>query len=94
MKTIREILTENGFETKDIHNNILDIETECINVRETDRYSAIFGYELSGENIILTINLEDNEFAPFVKTIVEDDGFNKEIGYDNELDVLYVCEDF
>ena len=93
MKTIRELLTENGFETKDVHKNIMDIETDCCDVRETGRCSAIFGYDLTGGNTVLTVNLEDNEFAPFVKTIVDEDNMIiKEIGYDTDLDVLYVYD--
>ena len=92
---IKDLLLKNGFSIENIHENILQLEVDSNNVSRTDKYSPIIGYELTGDdNIMYTINLEDNEFASFIKTeISDDDYYLKETGFDDELNVLYVNDD-
>ena len=92
---IKDLLLENGFSIENICENILQLEVNANKVSETDKYSPIVGYDLTGDdNIMYTINLEDNAFASFIKTEIDDEGYYlKETGFDDELNVLYVNDD-
>lgn len=87
---IKDILLNNGFNTININEKILNLDVECSEARLSDKYSPTDSIDIIGDKCTYIINLERNEFAPF--TLIEfDDDMNivVETGFDDDLEVIF-----
>ena len=86
---LKELLTTNNFPTENISEKILNYNLGNQSFKLKEYHTLFNGIELSSDNELIIINLEDNEFAKMGVFKLSTKGDIIEIGYDENCEIIY-----